>query len=84
MRGVIKNEGNQGGNTMNENYNGYELNTVWEDESLGYGFRIHDKDGVEVSRNTEPYFAERIALLVARETVDELLAQDQTNTTEEK
>lgn len=58
-----------------ENYNGYELNTVWEDEALGYGFRIYGRDGAEVFRNKEPYFYEENALVAAREAADALSAQ---------
>lgn len=58
-----------------ENYNGYELNTVWEDEALGYGFRIYGRDGAEVSRSKEPYFYEESALLGALEAADALPAQ---------
>lgn len=60
---------------MNENYNGYELNTVWEDEALGFGFRIYGRDGAEVSRSKEPYFYEENALVAAREAADALPAQ---------
>jgi len=60
---------------MREDYNGYELNTVWEDEALGYGFRIYSRDGAEVSRNKEPYFYEENALVAAREAADALSAQ---------
>ena len=41
---------------MREDYNGYELKTAWDDGALGFGFRIHDKNGAEVSRSTDPYF----------------------------
>ena len=58
-----------------ENYNGYELNTVWEDEALGYGFCIFDKSGAEVFRSMEPYFYEENALVAAREAADALQAQ---------
>ena len=37
---------------MKEIYNGYELSTAWDDEALGFGFSIHDKNGAEVSRST--------------------------------
>ena len=30
---------------MKEIYNGYELRTEWDDEALGYGFRIYGRDG---------------------------------------
>lgn len=58
-----------------EKYNGYELNTVWEDEALGYGFRIYGRDGAEVSRSTETYFYEENALQGAKEAADALSAQ---------
>ena len=47
---------------MREDYNGYELSTVWDDGALGFGFRIHDKNGAEVSRSVDPYFYEENAL----------------------
>ena len=58
-----------------ENYNGYELQTAWEDGALGYGFRIFDKGGAEVSRSVDPYFYEENALVAAREAADALQAQ---------
>lgn len=58
-----------------ENYNGYELNTVWEDEALGFGFRIYGRDGAEVSCSKEPYFYEENAFVAAREAADALPAQ---------
>ena len=61
---------------MRENYNGYELSTEWDDGALGYGFRIFDKSGAEVSRSTDPYFYEENALLGAREAADALPAQE--------
>lgn len=44
---------------MKEIYNGYDLQTEWDDEALGYGFRIYGRDGAEVSRNVDPYFMRR-------------------------
>lgn len=61
---------------MRENYNGYELSTAWDDGALGYGFRIFDKGGAEVSRSTDPYFYEENALIGAREAADALPAQE--------
>ncbi len=61
---------------MKENYNGYELSTAWDDEALGYGFRIFDRSGAEVSKSTDPYFYEENALMAAREAADALLAQE--------
>ena len=61
--------------TMREDYNGYELNTVWEDEALGYGFRIYGRDGAEVSRSKDTYFYEENALQGARDAADALSAQ---------
>ena len=61
---------------MRENYNGYELQTAWDDGALGYGFRIFDRNGTEVSRSTDPYFYEENALLGAREAADALPAQE--------
>ena len=58
-----------------ENYNGYELQTAWDDEALGYGFRIFDKSGAEVSRSVDPYFYEENALVAAREAAGALPAQ---------
>lgn len=60
---------------MKENYNGYELNTVWEDEAFGFGFSVHDKNGAEVSHSVDPYFYEENALVAAREAADALPAQ---------
>lgn len=59
---------------MKEIYNGYELNTEWDDEALGFGFSVHDKKGVEVSRSTDPYFYEENALTAARAAADALPA----------
>ena len=61
---------------MREDYNGYELRTAWDDEALGYGFRIFDKSGAEVSRSTDPYFYEENALMAAREVTDALPEQE--------
>ena len=61
---------------MRENYNGYELQTAWDDGALGYGFRIFDKGGAEVSRSTDPYFYEENALMAARVAADALRAQE--------
>ena len=61
---------------MRENFNGYELSTVWDDEALGLGFCIHDKNGAEVSRSADPYFYEENALMAAREAADALPAQE--------
>lgn len=60
---------------MRENYNGYELQTAWDDGALGYGFRIFDKGGAEVSRSTDPYFYEENALIAARAAADALPGQ---------
>ena len=60
---------------MRENYKGYELSTVWDDEALGFGFRIHDKNGAEVSRSVDAYFYEENALMAAREAADALPEQ---------
>ena len=72
--------GNQQGirreNAMRENYNGYELSTEWDDGALGYGFRIFDKSGAEVSRSVDPYFHEENALMAAREAADALTEQE--------
>ena len=59
-----------------ENYNGYELQTAWDDEALGYGFCIFDKSGAEVSRSVDPYFHEENALMAAREAADALTEQE--------
>ena len=59
-----------------ENYNGYELQTAWNDEALGYGFRIFDRNGTEVARSKEPYFYEESALLGALEAADALPEQE--------
>ena len=61
---------------MRENYNGYELQTEWDDEALGYGFRIFDKSGAEVSKSTDPYFYEENALTAARAAADALSGQE--------
>ena len=61
---------------MKKTYNGYELQTVWDDEALGYGFRIFDKSGAEVSCSTAPYFYEENALLGALEAADALPEQE--------
>ena len=61
---------------MREKFNGYELSTVWDDEALGFGFCIHDKNGAEVSRSADPYFYEENALMAAREAADALPAQE--------
>ena len=61
---------------MKKTYNGYELQTEWDDEALGYGFRIFDKSGAEVSKSTDPYFYEENALLGALEAAEALPAQE--------
>ena len=61
---------------MKEIYNGYELQTEWDDEALGYGFRIYGRDGAEVSKSTDPYFYEENALTAARAAADALPAQE--------
>ena len=50
---------------MKEIYNGYELSTAWDDEALGFGFSVHDKKGMEVSKSIDPYFYEENALTAA-------------------
>lgn len=61
---------------MKEIYNGYELSTEWDDEVLGFGFSIHDKNGAEVSCSVDPYFYEENALIAARAAADALPAQE--------
>ena len=61
---------------MKEIYNGYELQTEWDDEALGFGFSVHDKKGMEVSKSTDPYFYEENALTAARAAADALPAQE--------
>lgn len=61
---------------MKETYNGYELRTEWDDEALGYGFRISDRSGAEVSKSVDPYFYEENALIAARAAADALPAQE--------
>ena len=61
---------------MKEIYNGYDLQTEWDDEALGYGFRIYGRDGAEVSRNVDPYFYEENVLMAARAAADALPAQE--------
>ena len=57
---------------MKEIYNGYELSTAWDDEALGFGFSVHDKKGMEVSKSIDPYFYEENALTAARAAADVL------------
>ena len=61
---------------MKEIYNGYELSTAWDDEALGFGFSIHDKKGMEVSKSIDPYFYEENALTAARAAADALPEQE--------
>ena len=61
---------------MKEIYNGYDLQTEWDDEALGFGFSVHEKNGAEVSRSVDPYFYEENALTAARAAADALLAQE--------
>ena len=61
---------------MKEIYNGYELQTEWDDVALGFGFSVHDKNGAEVSRSVDPYFYEENALTASRAAADALLAQE--------
>ena len=61
---------------MKEIYNGYELQTEWDDVALGFGFSVHDKKGMEVSKSIDPYFYEENALTAARAAADALLAQE--------
>jgi len=61
---------------MREDYNGYGLSMVWDDGAFGFGFRIHDKNGAEVSRSVDPYFYEENALIAARAAADALPAQE--------
>ena len=61
---------------MKEIYNGYELQTEWDDGALGYGFRISNRSGVEVSKSMDPYFYEENALIAARAAADALPAQE--------
>ena len=60
---------------MKEIYNGYELSTAWDDEALGFGFSVHDKKGMEVSKSIDPYFYEENALTAARAAADALTEQ---------
>ena len=61
---------------MKEIYNGYELQTEWDDVALGFGFSVHDKNGAEVSRSVDPYFYEENALIAARAAADALPEQE--------
>ena len=61
---------------MKKIYNGYELSTAWDDEALGFGFSVHDKRGVEVSKSIDPYFYEENALTAARAAADALPEQE--------
>ena len=61
---------------MKEIYNGYELSTAWDDEALGFGFSVHDKKGMEVSKSIDPYFYEENALTAARAAADALSEQE--------
>ncbi len=61
---------------MKEIYNGYELSTAWDDEALGFGFSVHDKKGMEVSKSIDPYFYEENALTAARAAADALPEQE--------
>ena len=61
---------------MKEIYNGYELSTAWDDEALGFGFSVHDKKGMEVSKSIDPYFYEENALQAARNAADALSEQE--------
>ena len=61
---------------MKEIYNGYELSTAWDDEALGFGFSVHDKKGIEVSKSIDPYFYEENALTAARAAADALPEQE--------
>jgi len=61
---------------MREDYNGYELSTVWDDEALGFGFRIHDRNGKVVSYSIDACFYEENALTAARDVARTLPAQD--------
>ena len=60
---------------MKEIYNGYELQTEWDDVALGFGFSVHDKKGMEVSKSIDPYFYEENALTAARAAADALTEQ---------
>jgi hypothetical protein len=60
---------------MKEIYNGYELQTEWDDEALGFGFSVHDKNGAEVSKSIDPYFYEENSLTAARAAADALPEQ---------
>ena len=60
---------------MKEIYNGYELQTEWDDVALGFGFSVHDKKGMEVSKSIDPYFYEENALTAARAAADALPEQ---------
>ena len=44
---------------MKEIYNGYELQTEWDDVALGFGFSVHDKNGAEVSPASTHIFMKR-------------------------
>ena len=61
---------------MKEIYNGYELSTAWDDEAFGFGFSVHDKKGMEVSKSIDPYFYEENALTAARAAADALPEQE--------
>ncbi len=61
---------------MKKIYNGYELSTAWDDEALGFGFSVHDKKGMEVSKSIDPYFYEENALTAARAAADALPEQE--------
>lgn len=58
---------------MYEDYKGYGIHTVWNNDTTGFDFRICDAGGVEIGRNELSFFYEENALAAARKSVDEKL-----------
>lgn len=58
---------------MYEEYRGYGIRTVWNDDTTGFDFRIYDADGRDAGTNELSYFFEGNAMAAAKQAVDEML-----------
>ncbi len=60
---------------MYEEYKGYGIRTVWNDDTTGFDFQIYDANGKTIGANELSYFYEDNAMTAAKQTVDEMLEE---------
>lgn len=60
---------------MYEEYKGYGIRTVWNDDTTGFDFRIYDAAGKIVGTNELSYFYEENTMAAAKQAVDTMLEE---------